>query len=779
MKKIICVILILFLIGCSEEEIVEEKSNFYINIVGASVDVYESLEETHIMGQVYLDSVYQVLLEEEVNDVLWYQIKINDTKGWVDSKYAIRTFNGLRDYRPDMTNLILKINDYYEVGTTINLDDVLDIDMHQEYYLNNEVVKSIDNNQPGEFVLKVILSDDLGRSKHISQRFVVTDGQLIDIYSDIELNHLVEKIIINDLDENYEYVGLIYDYENKQIVNHYKRADLDYYIHNENGQLELCETIYYDEKRYPLDQMMNGEYVNSIGSLELGFLIIYLPQLWEGSELQIIDMNKHIVHTYYAEDLYIAFDKTHSKVALITDTQLNYTYRPSKKDLVILDLSGGEVKEIYKKSLYTTDINIFEWDEATLNIEYNGPVENEYYFFDVVENNIQRQITVNGTVTEIVDDSDGQELLLQDDWMNENILDVFDVIEPSADVIHQIKYGDIKTSHFNGKMTYENKSIYFWFDIETWDGKTYFIKRLLEKGETVQVDHLQWVKKGDDQVFEGLQNVNTDGMKYGLLFLQYDGIGYDGPAAGYWFSYNIYDDSRTSFIRDFQEWDDGKLSVNDQVTFACTYNNGYDDNAVKVFSIGATGVTLLGVFDTPDTQIEDVQWLSNKSLKVSLKDHSSYTIVFSEGYVRCAEGVVQNQNLLPHLARIRTGDINFRSGPSTEYDITEQSTIDDVYLIVDIEDDSKGEVWYQFQSGEWLKSDFVDSVNVSHYTVEVTADVLNVRSFAGLYNEVVDQIKKGDKVQVMGKGSSFDGRIWYKIGEEKWIDSQYTSLNLQ
>ena len=146
----------------------------------------------------------------------------------------------------------------------------------------------------------------------------------------------------------------------------------------------------------------------------------------------------------------------------------------------------------------------------------------------------------------------------------------------------------------------------------------------------------------------------------------------------------------------------------------------------------------------PKMMIEESDWQEFKDAVIALK----------EG------GVVKKDPLKKGVVLV--DGLNVRAGNSVRFPVVKQVNKGDEVEIYD-----KVEKWYRIGDNVWAHGNYIKIVEPEKLG-EVEAKILNVRKGPGTEYGVVESLKRGDDVKVLGA----EGK-WLKIDEEKWVHGDY------
>lgn len=148
---------------------------------------------------------------------------------------------------------------------------------------------------------------------------------------------------------------------------------------------------------------------------------------------------------------------------------------------------------------------------------------------------------------------------------------------------------------------------------------------------------------------------------------------------------------------------------------------------------------------------------------------------------------VENSNDQLSSVIITASSLNVRKGPGTSYQVVGSLKKGQTAAIRDVQNG-----WYQISSGKltgWIAGNYAKKVEKpgtdtnpappessnpiqGEYTAIVNATVLNVRSGASTQNTIIDQLKNGEKVNVIETKNDWN-HITYHGGNKGWVAGWY------
>jgi len=199
-----------------EEETIVEVTETTLNRVKVMVDVLNLRTAPTVssekIGEVYFQSVYEVIESETVNDEIWYKINAGDYQGWIASWFCEETF--LEAYEViKMNEDGLVLENYYEVGSSIIFKEHIQSQSPYDIYINDQLIEETYSFiSEGEYEYYTVLYDELGRGVNTrkSQLRVVENKDYL-CYESPDRTSEVTYNITDETEFNNIY-GIIYDY---------------------------------------------------------------------------------------------------------------------------------------------------------------------------------------------------------------------------------------------------------------------------------------------------------------------------------------------------------------------------------------------------------------------------------------------------------------------------------------------------------------------------------------------------------------------------------------
>lgn len=121
---------------------------------------------------------------------------------------------------------------------------------------------------------------------------------------------------------------------------------------------------------------------------------------------------------------------------------------------------------------------------------------------------------------------------------------------------------------------------------------------------------------------------------------------------------------------------------------------------------------------------------------------------------------------------VNAGEVNVRSGPSTEYGLIGKALRNQLLLITETAEDDSGLEWGKFDRG-WICLEYVSS-DLFGLQAMILQDKTQVLGLAG-EGGVITELKYGEWITIRGVEVK-DGKMWGKIGEG-WVNLSQTALN--
>lgn len=521
MKKIILILSLFLLVGCQntpepivenqdlvEDQVVESVETVAEEVVDQSFRAMVVVEvlnlrqspsvESEKLGEVYLDSVYQVIEFETINEETWYKISVGDNhEGWMAGWYCEVTEGPLKETNNiDHPGLVL--NKHYQMGYELKVSDVVNEDYPYEIYINGLLVEdSLELDVTGSYDYYGKLYDDMGRSVITKTReFEVVESieglcyETTDLSSDVV--YTLDRAI-----EAGDVVGLVYDYRD--------RGQVWYEIKPENQ--DLCY--------YPVE----GQ---DIFTIEYDHILVYMnDKRYEYSDerLQPITINEDytvfnhfktlIVHKssqevffspYYAS--YIS-DKEFVTYKSIDDPNLNVS---DYFALELFEISSQGIKSVFNDDTAYLAMSLIEEDE-TIKVRAYGDSRNHWDY--APESLIYEDVTYhknNGQWEKTLGDSEFNLVNPHSDVI------VYSDMDDNSEVIEETTIEALEEVKFLRNYSIVDNQLVLWFGVKLKDDRRGFVYRprldhekgfvisgkvfslLLDQGGSLDInpDHFMW-----------------------------------------------------------------------------------------------------------------------------------------------------------------------------------------------------------------------------------------------------------------------------------------------
>jgi len=450
-------------VDVSQEETIEEKTETTINRVKVMVDVLNLRTAPTVnsekIGEVYLQSVYEVIESETVNDEIWYKIRAGDHQGWIASWFCEETF--LEAYEViKMNEDGLVLENYYEVGTSVILKEHILSQYPYEIYINDHLIEETYTFiSEGEYEYYTVLYDELGRGVKTRKSQLQVVGNTD--YLCYESPDRTSKVIYNITDEmEYKNVyGIIYDYGETLDIWYElypPNKDVCYFLSSES--IETYNSFNHivfkiNEEEFEIE----GEYLVPDQRLEdEGYFI------FEGESLFIVNVNT--AQTFKTNDPYHFIDDdfliVYKDINQYVDEQ-EHEYSNVK----IYDLMNGNFDLIYEDETAYVGIEYQGYSDNTLTFSGYGISENDWNFApeDLLQETIQLQRMDNTWYRQVVS-SDY-------DYSNpSSLMTVYKIQDETSSVIGIYDVHNVQSVSFVRLYDIIDHQLVLWFKVTLKDG---------------------------------------------------------------------------------------------------------------------------------------------------------------------------------------------------------------------------------------------------------------------------------------------------------------------
>lgn len=131
---------------------------------------------------------------------------------------------------------------------------------------------------------------------------------------------------------------------------------------------------------------------------------------------------------------------------------------------------------------------------------------------------------------------------------------------------------------------------------------------------------------------------------------------------------------------------------------------------------------------------------------------------------------------------VTAGFLEIRTDPSPASGVARIATYGTRLTQTGDQVEINGRIWYPVEDGGWIggqRDGESSGIFPEQYPRYVTADVLNVRSSAGLSGTVLLTLDKGDAVNVFDSSRDADGINWFAVNEDGtlWVAAEYLTIS--
>jgi uncharacterized protein YgiM (DUF1202 family) len=225
------------------------------------------------------------------------------------------------------------------------------------------------------------------------------------------------------------------------------------------------------------------------------------------------------------------------------------------------------------------------------------------------------------------------------------------------------------------------------------------------------------------------------------------------------------------FVANSSRWDDFKnrlsTAINGEVVTPTTNTENNTMNKSMYVSVNSS----LNIRSGAGTGYSIVGSLKNGQ-QVTVYEMSNNWARIGSGQWVCAtylkEGTATTVTTKTKYVSVNSS-LNIRIGAGTNY-----RTVGSLSngIKVTVYEESNG--WSRIGDAQWVSSQYLtDSAPVTSKIMYVTASALNVRTGIGTSNSIVTTLTKGAQVTVYEESNG-----WSRIGDGKWVSSQYLSSNI-
>lgn len=275
----------------------------------------------------------------------------------------------------------------------------------------------------------------------------------------------------------------------------------------------------------------------------------------------------------------------------------------------------------------------------------------------------------------------------------------------------------IRSSDFIDTISYDNDNIWYWFEVSSEDGDIYYTKRRKFDNEEVSFSDVHILTEDGINNFRGGKKINEDLIDISVITIYFELFNYEGPAINDW-GYYSFNTNVGKYLGYFDMDYPGTYLYSPNRKMMVHYYLERDKQSLNrtVFIHGISG--------------------NEAKVLVSLDIRAAYQIE-SINWIndhRLEIGILDNDDSLV---------CNF---------------IDGVWQL------SNEDLYYIYENNP--------------FTVSVNTEILNVRREPSIQSEIVEKVTFGESLLILDSEIS-GGRMWFKIGSDKWVDSQFTSNNVE
>lgn len=465
--------------------------------------------ESDVVGQVFIDGVYEVLEEKlvEVDDKeeLWLKVNIYGYTGWLAGWFCEVTEDDLRDYTPRFDEVAFELHKYYLLGHQFDIQsDYFDVDIT----LNDSTLE--DNILDRSGTLSVNFTDPLGRVHTYHGNVIVKEEATYykALYADKDVNSEIlgfEDEIDLNYDDSEAYISLGLDGLEVWYKAKYKGKSVYYHRNTYHNNSYITVDKFYFNTANGVREFETTGYI-SPKLLDHG--IIILDQ--DYTENTFIDMMSGEVYYF---DTYDYSEEDHYLVSYYAHNEYYNKEGPYQYDFKVYQVDKG-LDLIYEASYLDEGINNIIFDQGIYYSRYyeitnefgsaSGYHYEEKYMLDtnMVNHHLEKDI-------DQVNTNQTMEMTLYSEMNMDS--------EPLGKAI--INTEDLT---FTRHIQVKNERLYNWYKFNL-DGQEHYVYR-----ERTENDGMR-IKREEDLVFilnDGVEYVEKAG--YGEDFHVYSTVIRDG-----------------------------------------------------------------------------------------------------------------------------------------------------------------------------------------------------------------------------------------------------------
>lgn len=445
-------------VDITQEEVIEDVTETAFRRVKVMVDVLNlrtaPIVNSEKLGEVYFQSVYEVIESETVNDEVWYKISVGEHFGWIESCFCEETF--LEAYEVvNMNDEGLVLDNYYEVGSAVIFEELIQTQYPYEIYINNHLIDGYYRfSSEGEYEYYTVLYDELGRkssTRKNSLKVVKNKDNLC-----YESPDLTSKVTyhIPDISESRNIYGIIYDC-GETIDIWYElyppNEEVCYFLSSEsveiNNRFDHVVFEINDEKHE-----VEGDYLVHNHTLEdQGYFI------FEGGSLFIVNVNtgKSFKTRYpyqFVDDKFLIVYKDINQY--IDESEHDYS------NVKIYDLKDGKFELIYEDETAYMGIEHQGYDNNTFTFTGYGESHNDWDFAS--ENLFQETIQLQK-----IDDTWHRQVVSSDsDYSNpSSLMTVYKMQNQTSEVLDIFDVHDVQSVTFLNTYDIIDSQLVLWFQV--------------------------------------------------------------------------------------------------------------------------------------------------------------------------------------------------------------------------------------------------------------------------------------------------------------------------
>lgn len=563
-----------------------------------------------------------------------------------------------------------------EEGQAMSKSLLFDYEHDLVLKINNRLVEDKFDLEPGTYKLEAFQQKDELVSASVTHVLVVTVKKPVSPF-----DKPIEELSEDELKEaNLLDYTLVYEEDLPVIYGRFQFKD--------------GKTFY--QKR----DFLNRDLMTPIKHLDGGYVYMPYEHLYE----EVFD-EKYIIVSYVGDDGYsaIVFDdlisKTHhtypadpDNIFFSRDYSMCLIYdrgaRIGLEDLnhgtlSLLKIEKGQVSEVFKKSLYAYEIEGLVWDENRIDFDIATGNYNQYYSMTEERIVLKARLDLTQDLDLLIDDSPLEAAYLKDDDSNDVLIPYYDQVggQPKG----QILYGEIGTSLFSQKVTFEQGQINLWFEINLGDAK-YYIKRAIRPNDHVFAATLI---NGSDFSSIDLRDFQDKYLKYGLLVYKSYGHAVDP-------GYHMFWDISNGKPQSYGYMNQPVFSEDDR--YVAIASKGF----VTLYRVTSMGLMKLVIIK----DIASVKEMYFQDNILHMQADKDYGISLDFLYNPSLSVERFDQGL-----EIGVDILNLRSMPSTDSEVLGKAYLGQNYQVTD-SFFTKDRIWVQLDGIYWVDSQYLNDLCV-------------------------------------------------------------------